>query len=311
VLTVHGTNFVTGATVKWGSTVLTVESVTTTELTAAVPASLIAKAGKASVTVTTAGGTSAAATFTVTTPQTISFPNPGPVSYGVAPLTLKAVASSGLAVSYKVTSGPATVSGSTLKITGAGAVVVEAMQSGNASYAAATPVSVSIMVNKAVLTVTAKSASRVYGAANPALTYTITGYKNGDPSKVVTGTASLTTTAIATSAVGAYPISFATETLTAANYSFTYVKGSLTVTIALSPSSATAGAAGFTLTINGTNFAAGSVVKWGTTALATTYVSASKLTAAVPKSLIATAGTASVTVTTAGSTLAAATFTIQ
>ncbi len=44
--------------------------------------------------------------------QTITFPNPGTQTYGVAPVTLTATASSGLAVSYTVTSGPATVSGS-------------------------------------------------------------------------------------------------------------------------------------------------------------------------------------------------------
>ena len=78
----------------------------------------------------------------------------------------------------------------------------------------------------------------------------------------------------------------------------------------LSPSSATAGGAAFTLTINGTNFIPAAVATWGTTALTTTYVSATELTAAVPATLIATAGTASVTVTTSGGTSSAATFTI-
>ena len=77
----------------------------------------------------------------------------------------------------------------------------------------------------------------------------------------------------------------------------------------LSPSSATAGAAAFTLTVNGTNFVSGATVNWGGTALTTTYVSPSQLTASVPASLIATAGAVSVTVTTSGGT-SAATFTI-
>ncbi|MGA3026756.1 MAG: glycoside hydrolase family 44 protein [Bryobacteraceae bacterium] len=79
----------------------------------------------------------------------------------------------------------------------------------------------------------------------------------------------------------------------------------------LSPSSATAGGAAFTLTINGTNFASGATATWGSTALKTTFVSSSKLTAAVPARLIETAGTANVTVTTAGGTSAAATFTVS
>ena len=58
--------------------------------------------------------------------QTITFPNPGTQTFGVPPITLTATASSGLAVSYTVTSGPATVSGSKLTITGAGSVTVQA-----------------------------------------------------------------------------------------------------------------------------------------------------------------------------------------
>jgi hypothetical protein len=159
----------------------------------------------------------------------------------------------------------------------------------------------------------------VYGAANPAFTDTIKGYVNGDTSTVITGTASLTTTATTASAVGTYPITFSTESLTASNYSFTYINGTLTVTAAtpaptiapLTPNSATAGGAAFTLTINGTNFVSGAVAKWGATALTTTYFSATKLTVAVPKSLITTAGKASVTVSTVAGTSAAAAFTIQ
>jgi hypothetical protein len=81
--------------------------------------------------------------------QTITFTAPTtPVIYpGVAPITLSATASSGLAVTFTVTSGPATVSGSTLTITGVGTVVVTASQAGNANYSAATPVSRTIVVN--------------------------------------------------------------------------------------------------------------------------------------------------------------------
>ena len=64
----------------------------------------------------------------------------------------------------------------------------------------------------------------------------------------------------------------------------------------LSPSSATAGGAAFTLTVNGTNFASGAVVKWNGVDLSSTFVSAIQLNAAVPASNIASAGTAQVTV---------------
>ena len=86
--------------------------------------------------------------------QTITFPNPGTQVYGVAPITLTATASSGLTVSYTVTSGPATVSGSALTITGAGAVIVQATQAGNSSYFAAPPVSISFTVEPATPVIT-------------------------------------------------------------------------------------------------------------------------------------------------------------
>jgi 6-phosphogluconolactonase (cycloisomerase 2 family) len=66
---------------------------------------------------------------------------------------------------------------------------------------------------------------------------------------------------------------------------------------AISPNSAAAGGAAFTLTVNGTNFVTASVVNFGGTARATTFVSATQLTAAIPADAIAAAGNAVVTVT--------------
>ena len=85
----------------------------------------------------------------------------------------------------------------------------------------------------------------------------------------------------------------------------------------ISPSSAAAGGAGFTLTVNGSNFLPGSTVQWngsyGQPPLSTTYVSATELTVAIPASDIAFAGSADVTVVNpppAGGTSPAGVFTI-
>jgi hypothetical protein len=78
----------------------------------------------------------------------------------------------------------------------------------------------------------------------------------------------------------------------------------------LSPSSATVGGPGFTLTVNGTNFVSGATVNWGTTVLQATVQSPTLLTAAVPASLIAAAGSVSVTVTTTAGASSPATFTV-
>ncbi|MGC2698019.1 MAG: MBG domain-containing protein [Candidatus Angelobacter sp.] len=86
-----------------------------------------------------------------------------------------------------------------------------------------------LIVTKAVLTVTADSLSRLYGDPNPPLTYTITGFVNGDTIAVVSGTASCSTTATQASPVGAYPITCTQGTLSATNYNFVFVDGTLTV----------------------------------------------------------------------------------
>jgi len=82
----------------------------------------------------------------------------------------------------------------------------------------------------------------------------------------------------------------------------------------LSPSSATAGGAAFTLTVTGTGFVSTSKVRWNGADRTTTYVSATQLTAAIPATDIAASGTASVTVfnpTPGGGISSAKTFTIN
>ena len=94
-------------------------------------------------------GTAVAAIIGATS-QTITFPSPAsPVAYGVGPITLSATASSGLPVTFSVLSGPGTLSGNVLTITGQGTIVIAANQAGNSTYAAATQVTQSIVVNLA------------------------------------------------------------------------------------------------------------------------------------------------------------------
>jgi hypothetical protein len=87
-----------------------------------------------------------------------------------------------------------------------------------------------VTTRNAELTVTANDQSRLFGQANPALTYTITGFVGGETSAVVSGTASCTTTAMPFSPAGDYPITCTVGTLGAAGYAFaTFVAGKLTV----------------------------------------------------------------------------------
>ena len=160
--------------------------------------------------------------------QTITF---GPLSnaaYGTTPITLTATTNSGLTVSYAV-SGPATVTGSTLTITSVGKVTVTASQAGNADYNAATAVSQSFTVTPAILTVAANNANTIYDQAIPAFAYTVTGFVNGDTKSVLNGAPVETTTATKGSIPASYPITIAQGTLAAANYTFTFISGVLTI----------------------------------------------------------------------------------
>ncbi|MGJ1392824.1 MBG domain-containing protein, partial [Sphingobacterium spiritivorum] len=79
-------------------------------------------------------------------------------------------------------------------------------------------------ITKANLTVTADAKTKVYGTADPALTYKVTGMVNNDAATVVTGTLKRATG----ENVGTYAIS--NNDLAASNYTITYVGANLTIT---------------------------------------------------------------------------------
>jgi alpha-tubulin suppressor-like RCC1 family protein len=146
-------SFAYGLTTSFGSTVAATPSPVSGSSPAAVSASLIGLTPGTTyhyqLTAVTGNGVFTSGNQTFTTPQaaqTITFPNPGTKTLGDAPFALGATASSGLPVSYLVVSGPATLSGGTLTLTGAGTVVVRASQAGDSAYAAATDVEESFTV---------------------------------------------------------------------------------------------------------------------------------------------------------------------
>jgi hypothetical protein len=86
-----------------------------------------------------------------------------------------------------------------------------------------------LTVGKAVLVVTASDQSRLYGAANPALTYTYSGFVDGDTAGVLSGAPALSTDASTNSPVGAYAIVVGQGNLSSTNYAFGFTNGTLTV----------------------------------------------------------------------------------
>lgn len=127
----NATGLPIGLSVNTGSGAITGTPWTAGTFPVTISASNANGAGQATLTLTIAKAT-----------QTITFPNPGTRDLG-AIFELTASATSGLPITYTVLSGPASVSGSTATITGAGSVTIRASQPGNANFSAASDVSVS------------------------------------------------------------------------------------------------------------------------------------------------------------------------
>lgn len=72
--------------------------------------------------------------------QTITFPAITDKDISESPVTLTAIASSGLTVTYYIISGPATVTGNMLTLKDTGTVWIQATQSGNENYYSAYPI---------------------------------------------------------------------------------------------------------------------------------------------------------------------------
>lgn len=82
----------------------------------------------------------------------INFPAIGDQVANATPITLTASASSGLPINYIVISGPASVFGNTLTLSGdSGVVIIRATQSGDANTAAATPIEQSFNVTAVIV----------------------------------------------------------------------------------------------------------------------------------------------------------------
>jgi 6-phosphogluconolactonase (cycloisomerase 2 family) len=192
-----------------------------------------------------AANNSASANVTVAQPATTSLAvSAVSATYGSANTSLSATLTTpggplaGKTVSFTLNGSPAgsAVTDATglasvsASLTGfaAGSYPVTASFAGDVNNTAASG-SATLTVNPAVLTVTSANATRIYGDPNPAFSFTITGFVNGETAAVVSGSPACTS-ADPTAAVGTYPITCTTGTLSAANYTFTFVSGNLTIT---------------------------------------------------------------------------------
>jgi hypothetical protein len=159
--------------------------------------------------------------------QSISFSTLTDRTYGDASFSLNASATSTLPISFEVVSGPASLSGTVLTITGAGTVTVRANQAGNQNYLEATPVERSFSVTKATLTATGENKSKTYGASNPNLTIHYDGFIGTDNINSLQNAPIANVAVVPTSVVGTYPITVSGGA--SSNYDFNYINGALTI----------------------------------------------------------------------------------
>jgi hypothetical protein len=204
-----------------------------------------------------------ALTVTAVAPTiTFSVPNH---TYGDAVFTVIASSDSTGAFTYSVVSGSASIVGSTVTITGMGAVTLQASEAAGPNYTTGTT-QATFTITQGQLTVTATAASRFYGSANPAFAGTITGADYSDGF-----TESFSTSATVTSAPGSYTIVPSASGANLNDYSVNIVDGTLTVSQAPTVTVLTASSSSITpiqtVTLTATSSSTTSGVPTGTVTL--------------------------------------------
>jgi uncharacterized protein (TIGR03437 family) len=320
-LTAIGSRFTPQSAIVWNLSPMPTTFVDSTKLTTTISAALITNDGSAKVSVQTPGLTPSGTIqmAIVSASPTVTSISPTSVPAGSAAITLT-VNGSGFIPASKVVTVPdqpltttyvsftqltATVPASVLAAPGAYDVRVTSP----GGYISPLPFTFTVKAPTPVLT---RLTPAAVGAGGPDFTLTVTGSGftakaavswNGTP-LATTGVSSTQLTAAVPAALIAAPgtasVTVVNEGPLVSNSVSFAITGAGPTIGSLSPSSAPVGGAAFPLTVTGTGFTANSKVQWNTTALATTFTSATQLTAAVTADLIAAAGIASITVVDGG-----------
>jgi hypothetical protein len=352
-LTINGANFVKSAnatTVKWRNTstgvatALTTTSVSTSVIKATVPSSLIHTAGTAAVTVTTAAGTSASATFVFEPKPVISDLSPTSAIAGDPGVTLTISGSNfvpGTQVLWKTSTKVTTISP-----TGFSATKIALPPSVTAPLlvnSGKTNISASVSVTTAAGTSAAKTftiepAKPVITGLNPAsalagggqfklivlgynfATGSLVYFNNVELATISNGPTQLTATVPSNliQTAGTVNVTVVSNKITSSPFSFTINSGKKPTIVSLNLYSASSGGPSFSLQVNGTGFVPGATtVDWAITGGATTSLTPSSysgtggLTVVVPAAQIANAGTVTVKAVTSAGPSNGITFTIH
>ena len=142
-------------------------------------------------------------------------------TYGASPFAVSATSNSSGTITYSVVSGPATVSGATVTITGAGTVVLQASQAASGDYTAGTQ-NASFTVAKATPTITwATPTGITYGTALSSTQL--------DATSSVAGTFGYTPAAGTVLTAGSQPLSVSFTPTDTADYSTAAANVTMTV----------------------------------------------------------------------------------
>lgn len=121
----------------------------------------------------------------------------------------------------------AVIVGSNIRITGAGTTSITVSQPGSDLFFPAAPVSQTLTVARAPLTIRVADTIKNYGEANPPFRIVYSGFVLGENASVFTAPVSISTSAGTLSAPGYYALT--PQGATAANYNITFVAGRLTI----------------------------------------------------------------------------------
>jgi putative nucleotidyltransferase with HDIG domain len=230
-LTVDGANFVNGASVvRLDGADRATTFVSSTRLTAAIPASDLSTSGNRTITVFTpapGGGTSNAQTLAVRTTPVITWANPAAIVYGTALSATQLCATASVPGTFVYSPDVADV----LPAGGGQTLHVDFMPTDTAIYNSASA-DVTINVSKAALTITANSLSKNFGntIAFAGIEFTADGLASGD---TVNGVTLTSVGAAAGASVDGSPYIIVPSGAVGTglgNYNITYANGSLAVT---------------------------------------------------------------------------------
>ncbi len=321
-LSVRGRAFVEGAKIVFGATDLATKLVSSEELEATVPASLLTTSGSVPVTVVNpapGGGASSPISFTISNPSaTVTAIDPASVLVGSGPFTMTVTGGGFVPGSAVVLNGTplatthhgatklvAQVPASSLGVAGELPVAVQNPPPGGGPSAPAV-----LRVQYPMPSVTSLSPSSAAAGSGPTeVTITGAGFYptsqvtfDGVPAATtfVDGTRLVATlTAAQLAAAGSILVRVVNPSPGGGSSSalaFTTTNHVPTIT-SVSPSSVTAGAPDVAVAIHGTGFVRGSSVRSNEQPVATTYVSGGKLEAIVPANHLLQPGVVTITVT--------------